>query len=169
MSLQPSPGRVVQMPSLMWISNVPWAVQGKVQGERYCCALLALQDNEVHMLCVLPRPLRLEEGQQCRITGRKVKKQEQVYKGQKAKLSFYIQFIFSPLKRAQGLEIMIEFFNFINGRLCGCQGNLTQRGKKWPNAVLSGLICCLEIVGFLSTGLLSPSCSAGISTTTVLT
>lgn len=72
------------------------------------------------MLRVLPRLLRLEEGQQCRIMGRKVKKREEVYKGQKARLSFYIQFIFLPLKRAQRLEIMIEFFNFINGRLCGC-------------------------------------------------
>lgn len=85
------------------------------------------------MLRALPRPLRLEGGQQCRIRGRKVQKQEEVYKGQKARLSFYIQFIFSPLKRAPRLEIVIEFFNFINGRLCGCGGNLTQpRGKNGP-------------------------------------
>lgn len=64
------------------------------------------------MLRVLPRPSRLEEGQQRRIMGRKVKKREEAYKGRKAGLSFYIQFVFSPLKRAQRLEIMIEFFKF---------------------------------------------------------
>lgn len=104
--------------------------------------------------------------------GGKWKSEKRFTKAKKARLSFYIQFIFSPLKRAQRLEIMIEFFNFINGRLCGCYGNLTQAGKKkkkWPNAVLSGLICCLEIVGSLSIGLTSPSCSACISTTTLLT
>lgn len=37
------------------------------------------------MLRPLPRLLQLEEGQQRRIMGRKVKKREEVYKGQKSK------------------------------------------------------------------------------------
>lgn len=49
------------------------------------------------------------------------------------------------------------------------RGTWPNQGKKQPSVVLSGLICCLEIVGSFSIGLTSPSCSASISMTTLLT
>lgn len=49
------------------------------------------------------------------------------------------------------------------------RGTWPNQGKNQPSVVLSGLICCLEIVGSFSIGLTSPSCSASISMTTLLT
>lgn len=41
--------------------------------------------------------------------GEESEKQEEIYKGKKARLSFYIPFIFQLLKRVQGVGVMAEF------------------------------------------------------------